>query len=1184
VNITNWSIKNSLSVLILVFVLIVAGLVSYIGLPREAAPDITIPVVMVTTPYIGVSPSDIETLVTKPLEDELKQLKNVRELRSTSADGASIISIEFEPSVDIDDALQKIRERVDAAKTKIPTDAEDTVIQEISFSEFPIMVVTLSSQRCDAPSPPAEGSDSASGAAAPASPADPAAPAQAGCDPNERVGLMKLKQIAEQLQDRIESIPGILEVKLTGALEQEVHVEANPEMLAFYKVNLNELIGTIQRENLTMPGGTVPVGTQRYSVRVPGEFDRVDEIEQLVIRYEEGQPILVSDVATVSRGFEERKTMSRVNGQESISVSISRRAGENIPEIAAKVKELVKEFEGRTGSAITYTILADVSKDIQLQVEDLENNILTGLILVVAVLLFFMGGLRNALFVAVAIPLSMLLSFIVISAMGITLNIVVLFSLVLALGMLVDNAIVIVENIYRHMNMGKDRVQAAMDGTEEVAWPVISSTATTVGAFFPMMFWPGIMGEFMYYMPLMVVVVLLSSLFIALVVNPVLCAVFMKPAKVKHDPNRKPLISGDDPDGELAALPNNFLYKMYAATLRFAVNQRLLIVLASIGTLVFTFKLYGERNAGVEFFPETTPERIFISFTLPDGSNLDATDLFMHRVEKVLAPEQKHMKTWVTDVGRGGGDGGMGGGGGAAEHLSQITIDFFPEDEQTESPYDIMARMRTTFDRFIGVEVNIAQQANGPPTGPPINIELVGSDYDKLGDLAQEASRLIRDTDGLVNLKDDFSSGRSEVTVHVNRAAAARAGLSTSDVANTVRSAINGIKASTFREDDDELDIIVRLDPDSRTTIEDIRDLKLKNKDGDTIDLADLATVIPARGYGSIRHIDGDRVVTLSAEAAKGFNADALLKTVQDKLSSTFLLPPGYKLRYTGQNKDQAEAQTFLSKALLGALFIIVFILVTQFNSILQPFMIMVSVILSLLGVLWMLMLRQLPFSVIMTGVGVISLAGVVVNNAIVLIDYINQLKARGIPTKQAVIQAGVVRLRPVLLTTVTTLLSLLPIVLGFSLDVKNGRITHGGRSVEMWGPMANAVVAGLVVATILTLVVIPVMYSGLDSIKGLFQRKKAKAPSPDEAAPLTPLDQPADPTPEAPTPEAPAPEAPAPEAPAPEAPAPEAPAPEAPAPETTRPIAAAEDPSPTPQPRPSLELPGLGSFKPDLA
>jgi len=1072
---TNWSIRHSVTIFAFVFVLIVAGLSAYNGLPREASPDITIPYVMVTTPYFGVSPSDIETLVTNPLEEELEQLKDVREIRSTSAEGISIISIEFEPGADIDQALQRVRERVDTARSELPADADDTIVSEISFSEFPVIVVNISGD----------------------------------------VGQLGLKRIGEELQDEIKRIRGTLDVTLVGGLEREITVEADPSLLDFYGVSLDEITQTIQGANLNLPGGSIDLGEFKYLVRVPGEFTSILEIEELVIRMEEGTPIHVRDVARVVDGYEEETTYSRLNGVPSVSISVSRRAGENVLTITDQVKSLVDRYQEEYGDSVRFTVLADVSDQIRVQLDELENNIATGLILVVVILLFFMGGFRNAFFVGLAIPLSMLTSFLVLSVLGVTLNIVVLFSLVLALGMLVDNAIVIVENIYRHGTMGKSLVDAAMDGVAEVAWPIISSTATTVFAFVPLLFWPGIMGEFMYFLPLTVIIVLLSSLFVALVINPVFCAVFMyvKPPKT---PDGQPL-------SELEALPNNWFYRLYGATLRTCVRFKYVAAAAIVVLFFGTLAIYTQHHAGMEFFPSTTPERIYINVTLPDGSTLDASDRIVARVEECLVGES-NIENWVADVGAGNGDQMNFGSDGTAPHRSRITVDFVDRAYQEHSVYETIERIRAHLLTIPGAEFEIQQEEGGPPTSPPINLELVGTSYTELGILAEQMRRIIQDIDGVIDLKDDFEAGRSEITVHVNRREASRVNVSTHTVANTVRSAINGTTASRFRELDEEYDINVRLAAPHRQTIEDIAQLTVMNADGDRITLSEIAEVAVSQGYGSIRHIDRDRVVTISGDVAAGYNAVSVLGQIQETLGADFVLPAGYSIRYTGQNADQEEAQAFLGSALLAGLFLIMLILITQFNSTKQPLIIMASVILSLLGVLWGLLIRQAPFNLIMTGVGIISLAGIVVNNAIVLIDYINQLRDRGLNATDAVIQAGLVRLRPVLLTATTTALSLLPTLLGYSLDIKNLRFVQGGTSVEMWGPMASAVVSGLILSTLLTLIAVPIMYSIVDSfdtgtarlwrrIRGAFGGRRDPAPGApveheDEGAPALRRDQ----------------------------------------------------------------------------
>ncbi len=1057
---TAWSVRHSTTVYVFLIVLVLFGVRSYFALPREAAPDITIPLVLVTTPYVGVSPADMESLVTDPLEEELEQLRDVREIRSTSAEGASIVSIEFEPSVDIDDALQKIRERIDAAEPELPPDAEDPIITEISFSEFPVIVVNVSGD----------------------------------------VGLLALKHVAEQVQDDIERIPGILDVTLTGGVEREIAIEADPHLLDFYRVTLLELVGVVQAANLNMPGGSIDVGEQKFLVRVPGEFETIAEIEDIVVRMEEGQPIYLRDVARVIDGYEDETTFSRLGSVPSVSISVSRRAGENILRITDEVKRIIERNEQLYGDTVQFATLGDVSRDIRRQLNELENNILTGLVLVVGVLLFFMGGLRNALFVGLAIPFSMLISFAVLRAMGVTLNIVVLFSLVLALGMLVDNAIVIDEIDYRHVQRGKAPREATLDAVAEVQWPIISSTMTTVGAFLPLMFWPGIMGEFMWYMPLTVCVVLLSSLFVALVINPVFCATLM----------RRPRGELNDGD-ELASLPSNALYSAYRWTLERAVSNRIVVLTLAAGAFVGTFMYYGANNFGTEFFPETTPERAYINITLPDGSNVEASDRVVRQVEAALVGEE-NIRTWVADVGAGNGDQMSFGSDGTAPHRSRITLEFLPFAEQVESSWDTIERLRARVEGIVGADIEIKTESGGPPTAPPINIEIVGAEYAELGRIAERVGAIIDDVDGPVNIQSDYESGRPEVRVDVDRVEAARVQVSVQDVANTVRAAISGFEASSFRDADDEYDILVRLDEASRDAIEDIEDLTVSNVDGDLIPITEIASLSVAPGLGSIRHLDGDRVVTISADVADGYNGIAALAEVQERVRAELGEIPGYSIRYTGENEDQAEAAAFLSEALLGGMFLIALILITQFNSIAQVFIILASVTLSLLGVLWGLLIREMPFNIIMTGVGIISLAGVVVNNSIVLIDYINQLRERGLAAREAVVLAGLVRLRPVLLTATTTALSLMPTVLGYNLDMKTLSVATGGTSVDMWGPMATAVLFGLIVATVLTLVIVPVLYSTFDSMAGglrslgrVFQRRprRARAVEEDRDAPV---------------------------------------------------------------------------------
>lgn len=1060
--VTEFAVNHVTAVFVLFVCLILGGLVSYSTLPRESAPDIPIPVVIVSTPYFGVSPADMETLVTQPMEKEFKGLKGLKKMTSTSAESVSLVTLEFETEIDIEEALQKVREKVDKVETELPPDAEDPEIIEINPSDFPVLIANVSGDM----------------------------------DP------VRLKEIGESMKDDIEKISGVLRVDLAGGVEREIQVLLDPMKLRQYKVSPNQVAGAIQSENINLPGGSLEVGSMKYLLRVPGEFEDLETMRDIVVKAPQGQQVLLRDVAEVRDTYKEPSTYSRLTTfetgasgevtyttQPNISLSVVKRSGENIIEIATAAKDLIGEYRVRMEPGVKIAILNDASIEIVASVTDLENNIISGMLLVLAVLFFFMGGARNATMVAVSVPLSMLISFIVLDVIGYTLNFVVLFSLMLALGMLVDNAIVIVENIYRHAGEGKSLPQAAIDGTSEVGWAVVASTATTVGAFFPMMFWPGVIGKFMGFLPATVIITLIASLFVALIINPAIAAVFLKVKK------------GESTD-ELN-VPDNFVYRAYRSTLVWSLKHRLVVVILSLAAFIGTFVIFGGANNGVEFFPATTPELFTIKVEAADGTKLDTTDAMLGRIvdpldgkldfdygftpeeterlNKELAVGAKLVEAWVEDTGVGGGGGGMAAGG-SAPHYARISVDMLPADQQMSDPIEFMETLRVVYERVPGANIVLAQQSSGPPAGAPVNIEIVGDDLAVMAKISQQIKDKIRVIPGIIDLEDDVELTRPEVLVRVDRRRAALAGTDTRSVASTVRTAVNGTKASVFREGDEEFDIVVKMPEEVRRDASDLGLLTVSNRDGFHIPLSEIADISVEGGTGSIRHKDQDRVVTVKANAARGYLPADLLATVQAELQG-LELPPGYEIRYTGENEDQAEAGAFLGRAMMLALFIIMLILVTQFNSISQPMIILSSVLLSLIGVLWSLILTGAPFGIIMTGIAVISLAGVVVNNSIVLIDYTNQLRERGLARKEALINSGLVRFRPVLLTATTTILGLVPLVIGVSIDFINLRIIVGGRSVEMWGPMAKAISAGLLVATVLTLVVVPVLYSVFDQI-----------------------------------------------------------------------------------------------------
>ena len=1029
--ISDASIDRRSTVFAVMLIILITGIYSYLVLPRESTPDITIPVVLVVTPYEGVSSSDIESLITRPIERKLKGLKDVEKMRSVSAEGSSMITIEFIPDVDIDNALQWVRDKVDQAKGDLPKDLEnDPSILEINISEFPVLMVSVSGP----------------------------------------VDETVLKKVGEELEDRIEQINGVLDVVLTGGREREIRVEFDPDRLFAYRISLSEVIRAIQQENVNIPGGSIDIGQGKYLLRIPGEFSSPEQIDNLVLTERDGRIIYFKDVARIVDAFEDRVSMARLNGKKSVTLAIKKRTGANIIEVADQVFAFLSAAENEVPAGVELSVTLNQSKDIRRMVSELENNIISGLILVVSVLFLFLG-LRNSVFVALAIPFSMLLSFAVLQLLGITLNMVVLFSLILALGMLVDNAIVIVENIYRHMQEGKSAIQAAKVATDEVAWPVISSTLTTLCAFFPMTFWPGIMGEFMKYLPITLIVTLTASLFVALVINPTLCGHFMSLGKNAGLAEREPAK----------------IIRFYQKMLEFALRHRLLVILASFFLLIGIIATYAVLGHGVELFPDIEPNRAFVEIKAPEGTNLEASNELAGQVETFAAGEGD-IRFVISEVGTSGNS--EGGGESVQSNLSRISLDFVERHDRHEDSRLVLDRLRAAVAPIAGAEFKVEKQEEGPPTGPPVSVEISGENIHVLEELVTAAKQKIKDVNGLVDLKDDFAKAKPEIRITVDREKASLLNLSTAEISEMVKAAISGTKLGVYREGADEYDIIARMPEYRRKSISDIRNLLIPSLDGSPVPLSTIADIKISTGFGSIRHIDQNRVVTVTADTF-GRNSNEVLQEVQQRLA-TLKLPSGYRVYYSGEQEEQQKAENFLAKAFIGAILLIMLVLITQFNSVLQTVIVMTSVLLSLTGVFLGLMITVTPFGIIMTGIGVISLAGVVVNNAIVLIDYINQLVREGMELNSALVRAGVVRFRPVLLTAGTTILGLLPMAVGVSFDFKSFAWEIGGESADWWGPMAVAVIFGLTFATLLTLVVVPVLYSLCESMRGKFWARKS--------------------------------------------------------------------------------------------
>jgi multidrug efflux pump len=991
-------------------------------LPREAAPDIPIPYIMVTTTYEGVSPEDMETSVTMKIEKELNGIRGVEEITSSSAEGMSLISVEFTPDVPSEVALQRVRDRVDLAKGELPLDAEEPVIKEINFAELPIMLISLS------------------------------------CD----ISPVQLKEAADDVQDALEAVPGVLKVEMTGDLEPEIRLEFDPDRVASYNLTIPEILALIPSENVNISAGGLETEGTKFNVRIPAEFVTPEEVDHLLLTVRDGKPIYLSDVAKVNYMFKDRSTYSRLDGVPNITLSITKRVGANAVQVADYIKVVIDKARQQAQGMLKFDITFDMSKYVRNMVADLENNIFSALVLVTAVLLLFLGW-RPSSIVALIIPLSMLITFFLVQMLDYTLNMIVLFSLVLVLGMLVDNAIVIVENIFRHLQLGYSRIEAAILGAREVAWPVTTSTFTTVCAFLPLMFWPGVMGDFMKYLPITLTLGLLASLFVGLVFNPTICSIWTGRSTA---PRQR----------------NHWFIRAYRRILHAGLSNPGLTLFLAFCLLVALGTLYGKIGKGVEFFPEGDPERAMIGIRAPQGTNIHETDRIARLVEDRIQPYKPWLKNVITNVGSAGGGSLNLIASAGGPHLANITLVFYDFVERERPSVEIIAEVRRDIADIAGAEIRVEKEEEGPPTGAAVTVRVIGEDFKTLEHLSEQARRMISEVPNVVNLRSDLEAERPELAFIVDRRVAMLLGVNTATVGNFLKMAIFGTKVGTYRQFNDEYDITVRLPLVERVNIDDIYRLQIPNAAGEAIMLSSLGKFEYQGGFGTINRVDQKRVVTLTADA-EGRLGTEVLSDVQKRLEK-LELPPGYEISYAGEKEEQDKAQAFLSKAFAIAILLVTMVLVIQFNSLMVPVIIMTTVMLSLIGALTGLLICDLPFGIIMTGIGVISLAGVVVNNAIVLLAYTRQLQQKGLDLIPAAEEAGITRLRPVMLTAMTTIIGLIPMAVGISFDIHTFTWATRSESTQWWRNMAVVVIFGLGFATILTLVVVPSLYVMLSRLR----------------------------------------------------------------------------------------------------
>ncbi|MCD4772491.1 MAG: efflux RND transporter permease subunit, partial [Bacteroidales bacterium] len=1115
---TSLALKNKNTVFLLTVILIGFGLFSYFKLPKELFPDINIPTVMVQTIYPGNPPVDMENLVTRPIEKEIESVKGIKKTTSNSTQDASMIFVEFNPDVEINDALQEVKDAVDKAKKELPNDLlEDPSVTDIDFSEFPIININLSGD----------------------------------------FSINELKTFAEYLEDKIEPISEISKVEITGLDEREIKINVDPYKLESFELSFTDIENAIAQENVSISGGEIKLGKSRRSIRVIGEFKNTKEIENIIIKSEKGNIVYLKDAAEVVYGFAEPESFARLNKHSVVTLQVIKKGGENLLQATNKIFEILDNaHESKVlPKNLNISITNDQSDIVRKQLSNLENSMILGVILVVLVLYFFLGR-RNALFVGAAIPISMFISFMVLGLMDSKINMIVLFSLILALGMLVDNAIVVVENIYRFIDRGYKKADAAKLAVGEIAMPIITSTATTLAAFIPLLFWDSMMGEFMKFLPMTLIIVLSSSLFVALVFIPVLSATFIKPGEQNHHLNKKKLwilaiimillsfafyLFGYNIAGSLLlifafigilniSLLNSasmwfqdvFLVKLeliYLKVLKIALrkNNPSFIIFGTIGLLILTFAFFYIREPNIEFFPSSDPKYVNVLAELPIGTDITATDSTMKVIElkvyEIIEPYQSIVKSIHTVVGKGAvGEfsGFAGRGGGPNKGL--ITVTFLDYEYRGDfNTSNILKKLSDGLtNKYPGIELSVEKQNEGPPSGKPINIEVSGNEFTELLLLTDTLQTYIKNSgiEGIEGLKIDLDIGKPELIVHIDRDNARRFGLSTGQIAMTLRTALFGKEISDFKVGEEEYPIQLRLNEKYRYDLPALMNQKVTFRSQSSgkihqVPISAVADIEYSSTYGSVLRIDGKRVITIYSNVLEGYNATNINNQLKELLAD-FDMPESCKYKFTGEQQEQAESMAFLIKALLIAVCLIILILVTQFNSGVKPLIIMASVLFSTIGVFGGIAIFNMDFIVIMTGLGIVALAGVVVNNAIVLIDYVDLLKKRkrkelGLEENailkreeatKCVVEGGKTRLRPVLLTAITTILGLLPMALGININFEtllsnfDPQVYFGGDNAAFWGPISWTIIFGLTFATVLTLIVVPAMYHVLYMIK----------------------------------------------------------------------------------------------------
>jgi multidrug efflux pump subunit AcrB len=1101
---SNWAIDNKTAIYITIFIITLLGIRTYNNLPKESFPDIVVPKFFISTVYAGNSPSNIENTITKPLEKKLKSIPGVKKLTSNSMQDVSLITVEFNTSVTVDKARQQIKDKVDESKSDLPTGlTRQPFVKELAFSELPIMYINIAGD----------------------------------------MDLQKLKEYADDLKDRIEGLKEITEVKMVGAPDREIQINLDMFKMQTLQMGMGDLERAIGGENITMSGGQIPMDGTKRTISVKNEFKTVEEIKNLVISGQSGARVYLKDFAQVLDTVAETQSYARLSGKNVITLNVIKRAGENLISASDKIKDVIAELKKTEfPSNIDIKITADQSDKTKVTLHDLINTIIIGFILVTMILMFFMG-VTNALFVALSVPLSMFIAFMFMPSIGFSLNMIVLFAFLLALGIVVDDAIVVIENTHRIFDNGKKDIKtAAKQAAGEVFLPVLSGTITTLAPFIPLAFWPGLIGKFMFFLPVTLIITLLASLFVAYIINPVFAVDFMKP----HDEefknygklNRKAwlrlllygvvaivfYISGSVAYGNLMlffglfmVVHRLYLYRIiekfqtrtwpwvrngYTNMLVWGLKRPYQLLFMTLGLFIFSIILMGIRKPNVVFFPQGDPNNVFVYVKLPEGTDPSKTNQVMKLVEKkvnaIIGENNPIVSSLITNVTIGVTD-PQDEDQSSYSNRGKIAINFVEFAERNgQSTMKYLEELQATKWDIAGAEITANKEQAGPPVSKPINIEIKGDKFEELVENAQNLKRFLQEADvpGVAELKSDFVDNKPEIIFDIDRERANREGLSTVQLAMEIRKAVFGIdNPSKFRDANDEYPIQLRYDYTQRTNVEQIKNLKITFRDmamGGMLRSVPLSAFCDIRyenTYGGIKRKQNKRVITLSSDVLEGFNANNVVAKLEE-VAKDYKPTGAVEVKFTGQQEEQAETGAFLGSALLTSIGIILLVLVIQFNSIGKPIIILSEIVLSVIGVLLGTAIFKMDMSIVMTGIGIVALAGIVVRNGILLVEFAEEERMKGVSLYEAIVDAGRTRMTPVILTATAAILGLIPLAVGLNIDFEellahgNPHIYFGGDNVVFWGPLSWTMIFGLGFATFLTLLLVPAMYLIAERLK----------------------------------------------------------------------------------------------------